>query len=135
MSWGAAEICDALSDGWSDAGVVVTVAVAALITGLLAAELLALWLLVVSRFGVNINELFAAQSIEDYKGFLRLRIDPDGSLTVYPIGVERRVRHWLPAGDGGVPRLVPAQGERLDPVLLEPLVRIPDDLWPEPRQE
>jgi hypothetical protein len=135
LSWGAAGICDALSDGWSDAGVVVTVAVAALITGWLAAELLALWLLVVSRFGVNINELFAAQSIEDYKGILRLRIDPDGSLTVYPIGIERRVRHWLPAGDGGGPRLVPAQGERLDPVLLEPPVRIPTIGRPEPRQE
>ncbi|MGH3476476.1 MAG: metallophosphoesterase [Nocardioidaceae bacterium] len=135
LSWGAAEICDALTDGWSDAGVVVTVAVAALIAGWLAAEVLALWMLVASRFGVNINELFAAQSIEDYKGFLRLRIDPDGSLTVYPIGVERRVRHWLPAGDGGGPRFVPAQGERLDPVLLEPPVHIPDDRRPETRQE
>ena len=74
--------------------------------------------------GVNVNELFAAQSIEDFKGFLRLRIDPDGSLTVYPIGIERRVRHWLPAGDGGGPRQIPAQGERLDPMLLEPPIHL-----------
>jgi hypothetical protein len=125
LSWGVAEICDALTDGWSDAATVAAVAVAALIAGFLAAEVIALWMLVATRFGVNINELFAAQSIEDYKGFLRLRIDPDGSLTVYPIGIERRVRHWLPAGDGGGPRLVPAQGESLDPVLIEPPVHLP----------
>ncbi|HKE70050.1 MAG TPA: metallophosphoesterase [Nocardioidaceae bacterium] len=124
VSFGVAEICDALTDGWSDGAVVAAVAVASVIAGYLSAEVLALWLLVVGRFGVNVNELFAAQSIEDYKGFLRLRIDPDGSLTVYPIGIERRVRHWLPAGDGEGPRRIPAQGERLDPKLIEPPVHL-----------
>ena len=100
------------------------VPVVGVVTGFLSAELVAAYLLVASQFRAHVNELFAAQSIEDYKGFLRLRIDPDGSLTVYPIGIERRVRHWLPAGNSGGPRQVPAQGERLDPMLLEPPVQL-----------
>ena len=36
----------------------------------------ALYLLVASAFGVNVNELFAGQGIEDSKSFLRLHIDP-----------------------------------------------------------
>ena len=101
---------------------------AAVVGGLLAAELLALWLLVVSRRGVNVNELFAAQSIEDHKGFLRFRIDRDGVLHLYPIGLARSVRSWRPSGGAG-PVLVPDAGEELrydlieDPVTIVPAAR------------
>jgi hypothetical protein len=124
LSWGIAELCAAIADDWAEPGVIGAVVVTALVAGYVASGLLALWLFVVHRFGVNLNELFAAQSIEDYKGFLRLRIDPDGSLTVYPIGIRRRVRAWQPGGDDHGPRLVPAAGERLDPILVEPPVHL-----------
>ncbi|NUT04105.1 MAG: metallophosphoesterase, partial [Hamadaea sp.] len=39
---------------------------------------------------------FAGQGIEDYKGFLRMRFAPDGSLTIFPIGVDRVGRKWEP---------------------------------------
>jgi hypothetical protein len=123
LSWGVAELCAEIVDDWSEPAVVVSVIAVALVAGYLASELLALWLLVVNRFGVNLNELFAAQSIEDYKGFLRLRIDPDGRLIVYPLGIERRVRAWMP-GTGDGPRLVPGAGEQLRPTLIEPPVSI-----------
>ncbi|SCL37499.1 hypothetical protein GA0074692_4689 [Micromonospora pallida] len=64
------------------------------VLGLVASELTALYLLVASGFGVNVNELFAGQGIEDAKSFLRLRIDPDGTLTIYPIAVDRVSRRW-----------------------------------------
>ena len=44
-----------------------------------SAEVVALYLLVASRFGVNVNELFAGQGIQGYKGFLRMHIDRDGT--------------------------------------------------------
>jgi hypothetical protein len=108
--------------GWlAQAGAVAAAAVAG---GVLVAELLALWLLVVSRRDVNANELFAAMSIEDYKGFLRCRIEPDGALTIFPIGLRKPVRHWeSAAGDKG-PRLVPRPPERLDVRLIEPPVPV-----------
>ncbi len=46
-------------------------------SGLVASQLVAAYLLVASSFGVNVNELFAGQGIEDFKSFLRLRIDPE----------------------------------------------------------
>jgi hypothetical protein len=45
-------------------------------------------------FGLHHNEAFSALKIPDYKNFLRLRIAPDGALTIYPIGIERVHRRW-----------------------------------------
>jgi hypothetical protein len=67
--------------------------------GLLASWLVAAYLLVAAAFQVNVNELFAAQGIVDYKSFLRLRIGADGALTIYPIAVERVSRRWRAAPD------------------------------------
>ncbi|MGC5660982.1 metallophosphoesterase family protein [Micromonospora sp. WMMD723] len=64
------------------------------VIGLVATQLVAAYLLVAGAFGVNVNELFAGQGIEDSKSFLRMRIDPDGTLTVYPIAVDRVCHDW-----------------------------------------
>ncbi|PWR10505.1 metallophosphoesterase, partial [Micromonospora acroterricola] len=64
------------------------------VSGLLASQLVAAYLLVAGSFGVNVNELFAGQGIEDSKSFLRVRIDPDGTLTIYPVAVDRVARDW-----------------------------------------
>jgi hypothetical protein len=93
------------------------------VAGLAAAELVALYLFVAGGFRVNLNELFAGQGIEDYKGFLRMRFGADGSLTVYPIGVDRISRKWVPKPrrEASTPWLDPATP--LDPRLIEePLV-------------
>jgi hypothetical protein len=104
----------------------VAVVVYAPVAGFVATELVCLYLVAAHRFRVNINELFAGQGIEDAKCFLRLRIGRDGSLTVYPLGVDRVCHHWRAAPDDppGTPWVAP-----LDPLaarLVEPPVRI----WP-----
>jgi len=57
----------------------------------------------------NANQVFSGQSIADYKNFLRIRIAPDGGLTVYALGVDRAGRQWDHVGDadGGGQRFVP----------------------------
>jgi hypothetical protein len=67
------------------------------VSGLLASEIVAGYLLVASLFDVNVNELFAAQGIVDHKSFLRLHLDRDGALTIYPIAVDRVGRRWRTA--------------------------------------
>jgi hypothetical protein len=69
------------------------------VSGLFASEIVAGYLLVASAFDVNVNELFAAQGIVDYKSFLRLHLDGDGTLTIYPIAVDRVGRRWRAAPD------------------------------------
>ncbi|GAB3314743.1 hypothetical protein GCM10027451_29910 [Geodermatophilus aquaeductus] len=96
--------------------------------GILAAELVALYLLVVDRlFGINSNELFAGQAIPDRRNFLRLRLQPDGTLTVYPIGVRRVPRDW-DLRPGWVPgdreRFAPVDGI-VAPFLIEEPIPIP----------
>ncbi|TDC72793.1 metallophosphoesterase, partial [Micromonospora sp. KC606] len=64
------------------------------VIGLVASQVVAGYLLVAGGFGVNLNELFAGQGIEDAKCFLRMRIAPDGTLTIYPVAVDRVARDW-----------------------------------------
>ena len=72
------------------------------IIGFLSTQLVALYLLSAGQFQVNVNELFAGQSIEDKKSFLRLHIAADGSLTIHPIGIDKICRNWSP-DPGGEP--------------------------------
>ncbi|MDD7916642.1 metallophosphoesterase [Actinomycetospora callitridis] len=93
-----------------------------LAAGLAASLVMSVFLLVAAR-GANRNELFAAQSIEDHKGFLRLRIAPDGALTVFALGVDRVPRRWR-WRPGAAPRWEPTTpvSVRLvdEPVVLNP---------------
>jgi len=70
-------------------------AVYLVVVGVVATLIFCLYLLVASTFGVNVNELFSAQSIVDSKSFLRLRIDASGALTIFPIAVPTVGRRWV----------------------------------------
>ena len=100
---------------------------AAALTGWLAGYALALAVLP-ARSGVLAEIQFSAQAIEDYKGFLRIRVDGDGDLTVYPVAVDRVCRDWDVVKDtdvtAGDHRPVPAGGLPT-PRLIEPPVVIP----------
>jgi hypothetical protein len=87
-----------------------------------AAEVVALYLLIASRFGVNLNELFAGQAIQGYKGFLRMHIGADGSLTIYPVGLDAVGKRWraAPAAPAHAPWIEPVKPLR--PKLIEPPV-------------
>jgi hypothetical protein len=82
---------------WS---LVATLVIYGVVSGLAATELVAVYLLLAARVGVNVNELFSAQGIIDSKSFLRLRFAADGTLTVYALGVRRSARRWQPAAHG-----------------------------------
>jgi hypothetical protein len=95
------------------------------VIGFVDAEVVALYLLVASQFGINLNEVMAGQSIEDHKGFLRMHIDGDGTLTIYPVKLERVCREWVadPNGAPTAPWLRPA--EPLDVELIEAPIKVP----------
>lgn len=73
-------------------------------------------------FGRHSNEAFSSLGIEDWKNFLRMKIDANGGLTIYPIGIRRVPRMWKP-GSGGS-RLVPDDVQATAPELIERPIRL-----------
>ncbi|WP_127545092.1 metallophosphoesterase [Actinoplanes sp. OR16] len=94
------------------------------VIAILSTQLTAAYLLIAARFGVNVNELFAGQGIEDGKSFLRMHIGADGTLTIHPIGVRKVCHDWQPDPDGDPesPWLRPETP--LIPHRIEPPVRV-----------
>jgi hypothetical protein len=94
-----------------------------------------LYLLVSSRlFGRHGEQAFAALRIEDYKNFLRLRVDRDGTLTIYPIGLDRVPRRWRARREDEREAVrcteLPADPRATPPRLIEaPIVFPPRDLF------
>jgi hypothetical protein len=83
-----------------------------------------LYLLIsLNLFGRHFNEAFSTIAVEDWKSFLKLKIDRDGDLTIYPIGIRRVPRHWkINEGAGGARIVADVLRDRRStpPELIEP---------------
>jgi hypothetical protein len=99
--------------------VVVAAVVYGPIIGFVSTQLVSLYLLVASVFDVNVNELFAGQGIEDAKSFLRMHIAADGTLTVYPVGIDKICHRWVADPDGEAHESWLRPTEPLDVRLIE----------------
>jgi hypothetical protein len=76
-------------------------------------------LLSLNFFGRHGNEAFSSLGIEDFKNFIRLHINENGDLTIYPIGIRRVPRKWKPRESGTGPELVSDDPNATDPELIE----------------
>lgn len=94
------------------------------VIGFVATQLCALYLLVASRFKVNVNELYAGQGIEDAKSFLRMHIESDGTLTIYPLGVDKICRTWVADPEGSPEQSWVRPDEPLSVRLIEEPIRV-----------
>jgi hypothetical protein len=70
------------------------------------------------------EQAFSGLRIEDWKQWLRLRIDAQGALTIFAIGIDRVVRKWKFGQRGGVDTLEPDDSRATAPRLIDS-VRIP----------
>jgi hypothetical protein len=94
------------------------------LVAVVATQLVCTYLIIAHRFGINVNELYAGQGIEDAKSFLRMRIGQDGSLTVYAVAVDEVCHQWRATPDEPVDAPWIAPQEPLLPRLAEPPVPI-----------
>ncbi len=63
--------------------------------GIVGALILGLYLFIsVQGFGRHANEAFASLRIEDFKHWVRLRVDAAGSLSIFAIAIDRVPRQW-----------------------------------------
>jgi hypothetical protein len=83
-----------------------------------------LYLLVsLNVFGRHFNEAFSTIAVEDWKSFLKLKIDRAGDLTIYPVGIRRVPRKWKASEAAAGPRFVPdteRDPRSTPPALIEP---------------
>ena len=86
--------------------------------GIAGSVVLGLYLFVSLRvFGRHANEAFSSLRIQDYKQWLRLRIDAAGALTIHAIGIDRVPRKWREARSGARSRIQPDDATATPPRL------------------
>lgn len=86
--------------------------------------------------GLHGTEAYAPLHHQDQKHFLRLHIQADGSLTIYPIGIDRVGRKWAlrPDAPAHAPWFAP-EGPELQPHLIEQPIRISAPVRGRPRSQ
>ena len=86
---------------------------------LIGSTIVGLYLLIsLTVFGRHSNEAFSSLSIQDWKNFLRIRIEANGNLTLFPIGIHKVPRKWERRADGAkCPGYQPATP--IKPTLIE----------------
>lgn len=105
ISWQAARIIDPVNGiNYSSIPELLYAALLIFIGGFIVGPtIMGLYLLIsLNVFGRHHNEAFSALKIQDYKNFLRFKIDKDGDLTIYPVGVKKVIRSWPTAHDGRI---------------------------------
>jgi hypothetical protein len=91
------------------------------VSGLLGSVVMGLYLLIsLNVFGRHYNEAFSSLSIADYKSFLRMHIDAEGKLTIYPFRIHRVPRSWMEQ-PGQTPAWAPAGGSMKVELIEEPI--------------
>ena len=123
LGWCAARLAHGLCFTWLSPG---HLALSAVITfgggWLVGSAIVGLYLLVsLNLVGRHHNEAFSSLAIQDYKNFLRLRIDPNGNLVIFPVGIRRVPRRWLSVAGAAEDeaQLAPAPGQGTAPHLIE----------------
>jgi hypothetical protein len=83
--------------------------------------IMGLYLLVsLNVFKRHSNEAFSSLKVEDWKNFLRMKIDRAGRLTIYPIGMRRVARKWAARPPGGTgSEWIPDDPKSTRPELIE----------------
>ena len=126
IGWGATRFADTLGFPFGDTFHLLLSGIFILTAGWVIGSFIAgIYLLVsINVFGRHSEEAFSSLAIEDWKNFLRMKIDPQGNLTLYPVGIRRVPRKWR-ARDGGVgPEMVPSDPRATGPELIESPVLI-----------
>lgn len=97
------------------------------IGGMAGALLMGLYFSLGSSFlNINTGEAFSCQSNGDYRNFLRLHLNDQGELYLYPIGIDKTCKEWRlnPDKSPGASLFVPENGHEMNTHLIEGPLKI-----------
>lgn len=124
IAWGVSHLMGSLKLTFGSVQRDVFSAVLIFAGGFLAGPtVMGLYLLIsLNVFGAHPNEAFSSLAIPDWKNFIRLHIDQEGHLRLYPIGFRRVPRAWKPGEAAREPAWVadPKDRRATPPTLIEP---------------
>jgi hypothetical protein len=108
------------ADAVAAIGHAVTVGVGMLVGGAVVGGLIfGCYLAFMSKLGYLTNNGYSALGIEDFKGFLRFRITPQGRLQAYFIGIDRVPRNWQTSPRGETPVWKPNDSSATAPAVRD----------------
>jgi hypothetical protein len=88
--------------------------------GVAGAFIMGIYLFVSIRmFGRHANEAFSSLRVQDFKQFLRLRIDTSGALTIFSIAIDRVPRRWRAAQRNGEATVAAYDARATAPKLID----------------
>ncbi len=79
-------------------------------------------------FKRHYNEAFSSFMCPHWKNFVRMRIDPQGTLTIFPVGVRRVATKWRNVNTAKRLEIIPEDGSGSGPELIEPPIIVPKTL-------
>ncbi len=122
ISWGVARLFNVYGYGSDSVWELFAKGVAIFALGWLVGSLImGIYLFIsLNLFKKHSNEAFSSLAIEDYKNFIRIKINNDGNLEVFPIGIKRVPRKWKETGaTDGSAKIEPDDVKASDPALIE----------------
>lgn len=123
LGWGAAQFAHSIASPSAQLA-----ALGAIIFGggwIVGSVLMGIYLLIsLNLFGRHTEDAFAALRIEDWKSFLRFKINAEGELTLFPIGIRRVARRWKKAPAESCSVYMPDDPLAGPPELIESPIRV-----------
>ncbi len=131
IGWFATYVSVKLSLDWFDKGfmtpqqLLIAAVIIFVLGWIVGSIVMGVYLLIsLNIFKRHSNEAFSALVCPDWKNFLRLRIDEQGKLTIFPIGIRRVARKWKATGATDGPGYVGNDGKATSPELIEQPITI-----------
>jgi hypothetical protein len=130
IGWFATYVSVKLSLQWFDKGfftphqLLIAAVIIFVLGWIVGSIVMGVYLLIsLNIFKRHANEAFSALACPDWKNFLRLKIDSQGHLTIFPIGIRRVARKWKESKAGGSV-YVPDDSNATSPELIEQPITI-----------
>lgn len=127
LGWGAIRLCSYFGLSYDSTAQLLLTGGLVFIGGwIIGSFIMGVYLFIsLNVFGRHSNEAFSSLAIQDWKNFLRIKIEPTGEVSIYPIGIRRVPRKWKAReSHASGPDMVPDDPKATVPELIEKPIKL-----------